>query len=99
MKERSEEYFKFRFPKEAMDEIREYVALNDDLYTSYIEFCIEAIRTRLDEILEEMHEEEKVKGPSVKNRADAIRKRLGEITRENAKQNAEEIKKLNKERE
>lgn len=96
MKERSEEYFKFRFPKEAMDEIREYVALNDDLYTSYIEFCIEAIRKRLNEILEEMHEKEKVKEPSVKNRADAIRKRLGEIARENAKQNAEEIKKLNK---
>ena len=74
-----EEQFKFRFPKEALDEIREYVVLNDDAYRSYVDFCVEAIRMRLHDIHEEMKEKEKIKQPAVLSRAHDIRKRLHEL--------------------
>jgi hypothetical protein len=76
-----EEQFKFRFPKEALDEVREYVDLNSVAYRSYIDFCIEAIRMRLHDIHEEMKEKEKekMKHPVVLSRVHDIRKRLHEL--------------------
>ncbi|KAA0003827.1 MAG: phosphoenolpyruvate carboxykinase (GTP) [Thermoplasmata archaeon] len=94
MQERS--YFTLSLPKAALDEIKEYVALNKDLYNSHIEFCVEAIRRRLDEIYEEMLEKEKMKNLDIVARADAIRKKLDEIIKKLPKQNREEIEKLKK---
>ena len=76
----SEKHVKFRVPKEAMDEIREYVTLNDELYRSYIDFCIEAIKMRLEEIRSEMQEKEKMQNPPVLSRMQSIRKQINELT-------------------
>lgn len=76
----SGDHFKFRLPKEALDEVREYVALNDEVYHSYVDFCVEAIRMRLHEIHEEMREKEKMKHPVVLSRIHEIRKRLHELS-------------------
>jgi hypothetical protein len=95
---KTEEHFKFRLPLEAMDEIFEYTALNKDVYASYIDFCTEAIRKRLDEIHWEMQEKERMKNPSILARANAIHERLDEMAREDAKRNDEEIIRLYKKR-
>jgi len=89
-------YFTISLPKAALDEIKEYVASND-LYNSHLEFCVDAIRQRLNEIHEEMLEKERMKDMDIIVRADSIRKKLDEFIKELPKQNREEIEKLMKE--
>lgn len=89
-------YFTFSLPKAALDEIKEYVSSNRELYSSHLDFCVEAIRQRLDEIYEEMHEREKMKDMDIIARANTIREKLDEIIRELPKQNSEEIERLRK---
>jgi len=86
-------YFTISLPKAALDEIREYVASNN-LYNSHVEFCVDAIRQRLNEIYEEMLEKERMKDMDIVIRADSIRKKLDEFIKELPKRNREEIEKL-----
>lgn len=90
-----EGHFEFRFPKEAMDEIREYISLKQKLYRSPTDFFTEAIRIRIEEIKSEIQEKEKMKKPPILAHANSIREQLEEIARRNAKQNAEEIENIN----